>query len=240
MVLQSYKPVLAAVACAGLLAGSDAASASADPAHQKKRCTRAKQRHKPRLCGGAGPVGSRFRFVSFAATETLTLSRTGAGEGNFSGSGTASLTSARGFAGDVAIKDPRKAPVSMLQGGPVTFAASSHGSWTHPDGHVEDCSLIAPPEAAPAQTGGAFVPLRNGGVEVSWSLAGAGFACPESPPPVPEAFGALPVSRYPASKFKGARVTLPIDYRVSVADAELGITGTLRWTGKAVLARVGG
>lgn len=84
------------------------------------------------------------------------------------------------------------------------------------------------------------MPLRNGGVEVSWSLAGVGFACPETPPPDPEAFDALPVSRYPASKFKGARVTLPIDYRVSVADAELGITGTLRWTGKAVLARVGG
>ena len=47
------------------------------------------------------------------------------------------------------------------------------------------------------------------------------------------------MSGYPASKFKGARVTLPIDYRVSVADADLGITGTLRWTGKAVLARVG-
>ena len=117
MVLQSYKPVLAAVACAGVLAGSaDVASASAGPAFQKKRCNRAKQRHKPRC--GAGAVGSRFRFVSFAATETLTLSRTGAGEGSFSGSGTASLTSARGFSGDVAIKDPRKAPVSMLQGDP--------------------------------------------------------------------------------------------------------------------------
>lgn len=204
----------AIVASAVALVALSLLSAGAPPALAAARRPASCARRHPRdprrelLCEGrSGALAGRFRMTAFRIDGTISVRQSGPGH-LFTAEGTTAYRPRGALT--------RRAPFSLTgptvvgSAGPVRWTAATDAEWVEGD-FREDCSAASTPAAAPPEFGGVFSSAPNGRtVTVTWMIVNEGWGCPTRIAAIDELPAETQTVTYPASRFAGRTVVLPI------------------------------